>query len=47
MTVTLTKQEIPAPLSQTPGIQLIKNGTPEMVDLEKTYHVPRPEKHHH
>ena len=40
MTVTLTKQEIPAPLSQKPGIQLLKFGTPEMVDLEQTYLCP-------
>ena len=40
MTATMTKQEIPAPLSQKPGIQLIKNGTPGMVDLETTYMCP-------
>jgi len=27
-------------LSQEPGIQLIKHGTPEMVDLERTYMQP-------
>ena len=40
MTVTMTKQEIPGPLSRKPGIQLIKSGTPEMVDLERTYMRP-------
>ena len=30
----------PAPLSTKPGIQLIKYGTPEMVDLEKSYMCP-------
>ncbi|CAF1491544.1 unnamed protein product [Didymodactylos carnosus] len=32
-----SKQTIPIPLSQKPGIQLIKSGTPALVDLEKTY----------
>ena len=40
MTTTLTKQDIPAPLSRTPGIQLVKAGTPGLVDLEKTYQCP-------
>jgi ethanolamine utilization protein EutQ (cupin superfamily) len=40
MTTTVTQQDIPAPLAQKPGIQLIKFGTPNMVDLEKTYRRP-------
>jgi hypothetical protein len=40
LTKEAIKQVIPAPLSQKPGIQLIKNGTPEMVDLEQTYLCP-------
>lgn len=30
----------PPPLSQKPGIQLIKNGTPDKVDLEYSYQCP-------
>jgi len=30
----------PPPLSQKPGIQLIKYGTPDKVDLEKSYQCP-------
>ena len=40
MTTTLTQQEIPTPLAQKPGIQLIKYGTPETVDLEQIYLCP-------
>jgi uncharacterized cupin superfamily protein len=40
VTTTLTRQEIPAPLSQKPGIQLIKSGMPEMIDLERSYQCP-------
>ena len=40
MTMTATKQEIPAPLSQKPGIQLLKAGMTPLVDLEQTYLCP-------
>lgn len=33
-------QSIPSPISQKPGIQLIKYGTPEMVELEGSYKTP-------
>ena len=41
MTMTLEREQtIPPFLSQEPGIQLIKSGTPEMVDLERSYQQP-------
>ncbi len=42
MTMTLESkpQTIPPFLSQKPGILLVKSGTPEMVDLERSYRQP-------
>ncbi len=37
---TTLEQTLPPFLSQKPGIQLIKYGTPEMVDLERSYQCP-------